>query len=69
MTDKQYTTKDLVGFAAGGNVAEFQAAFNQLADQRAADAVDAARPVVAQTFVNTPEEQEEEIVNDDSTSA
>lgn len=65
MTDKQYIIKDLVGFAAGDNVAEFQSAFNQIIDQRAVDAVDAARPEVAQTFVNAPEEEQEEGITDD----
>lgn len=71
MTDKQYTIKDLVGFAAGDNVAEFQSAFNQIIDQRAVDAVDAARPEVAQTFVNAPEEEEQEegITDDDQVTA
>lgn len=66
MTERTYTAAELVGFAAGDNVADFQAAFNQMATARAAQEVEKAREYVGTTFASGPEDEEtpEDQLND-----
>jgi 20S proteasome alpha/beta subunit len=60
MTDKTYTIADMISLAAAGDAADFQSVFNQLATERAAAEVEAARSAVAQSFINQAEDEEEE---------
>lgn len=69
MTEKTFTIKDMIGFAAAGNAADFQAAFDQLTTERAATAVEGAREYVAQTFTNQDSEEEEVTDEDPQASA
>lgn len=58
MTDKTFTSKDMVGFAAGKNAAEFSAAFDHLMAQNVSDILDGARREVAQTFTHQDQEED-----------
>lgn len=67
MTEKTLTATDMVGFAASDNIADFQATFNQLATQRAAQEIEAAREYVGKSMTSGPgdeEESAEEELND-----
>lgn len=67
MTDKTFTATDMVGFAASDNIADFQATFNQLATQRAAQEIDSAREYVGKSMSGegpSDEESAEEELND-----